>query len=168
MNKYLVIVLLCNMLVAGCIKEKEYSFTEVVSLINETPKDVLLYFESSFGSDTLFTDGLDTASYSYTEVKRVDSHLAGSSPNYEPIHIISLYELYDITDTLSYILRIEPETIYSSIDSIFIAHFDKYSKVESGVNQVKEHILKYDSFIDTIMKKDYTMLEKFSGYYSKQ
>jgi len=168
MNKNLVIISLCNILIASCVKEKEYSFTEVVSLINETPKEVYLYFESSFGSDTLFTDGLDTASYSFTEVKRVDSHLAGSSPNYEPIHIISLYELYDITDTLSYILRIEPETIYSSNDSIFIAHIDKYSKEESGVNQVKEHILKYNLFIDTIMTKDYTMLEKFSEFYSKQ
>ncbi|MGI6478829.1 MAG: hypothetical protein ACOX0M_05220 [Salinivirgaceae bacterium] len=167
MNKHLIIIALCCGIVSGCIKGKYHYFTEVLTLRNETPNNICFYFESTFGSDTLFAKGIDTVSYSHTEEIYVESHIAGSTPHYIPIHLITLYELYNITDTLSYVLKIGGESICSSLDSVFLNHI-MFSKTINGTHRVKEHIIKYDSYIDTVMSKDYSMLEKFPEYYSKK
>ena len=167
MNKHLIIALCCG-IVSGLHKRKVslfYRSPHVNKL--ETPNNICFYFESTFGSDTLFAKGIDTVSYSHTEEIYVESHIAGSTPHYIPIHLITLYELYNITDTLSYVLKIGGESICSSLDSVFLNHI-MFSKTINGTHRVKEHIIKYDSYIDTVMSKDYSMLEKFPEYYSKK
>lgn len=151
----------------ACIGEKEHTFTENVYLINTTENNIVFYFESTFGSDTLISKGLDTSLYSYTKTILVERHFAGSTPNYIPFHTMELFEIYDINDTLAYILD-EKNRKYSHQDSIFLDHFDKNFCRILGINQIRKYNVIYDSVIHKIMQKDYTMLEKFPKYYGKK
>lgn len=164
MNKLLIILITCFLV--SCVKTQEFTFTEKVSLINTSQNNVAFYFESSFGSDTLFTNSLDSVSFTRIETKLVESHFAGSTPNYIPIHIISLYEIYDLSDTLSYILVKQYDTDLSKNDSILLEHIEKNSIKVTGVNQINECRIVYNSFVYRLMQKDYTMLNKFKDYYT--
>ena len=167
MNKHLIIIALCCGIVSELHKGKYHYFTEVLTLEMKHLIIFVSILKAHSSSDTLFAKGIDTVSYSHTEEIYVESHIAGSTPHYIPIHLITLYRLYNITDTLSYVLKIGGESICSSLDSVFLNHI-MFSKTINGTHRVKEHIIKYDSYIDTVMCKDYSMLEKFPEYYSKK
>ncbi len=162
-------LMLFLLLFVSCADKVEYSDTQIVTLINYTDNDVIYYFESDFGNDTLSINGKGFDNYIFTDKRIIETSFLGvDRKRIFPTHLIYCHELYNLTDTTSYILNIKEKYDYNKLDSIYLEHFDK-NLVVSGdnINSILESKIIYDIWVNRILKKDFTMLDKFKEYYKK-
>jgi len=167
MNK--LIIFLSIFFAMGCVNKIEYSDTQIVSLINHTGNDLRYYFESSFGTDSLFSNGNDSVFFTNTERKMVEKGILGVDRNrvFSP-HILFVEEIYDLTDTMSYILSKEANNYLTRRDSIYIDHIENNIIQEGYIDyRINYRVIYNWDIITTIMQKDYTMLNRFKDYYGR-
>jgi hypothetical protein len=166
MNRMIFLLFLFPFL--GCEKEIEYTDTQKVFFINTSPNRMLYFFEGTFGSDSLFSVGNDSNLFVHTDKKVVKRSILGTDRDrLFPAHIIFHEELYNFTDTTSYILSKNYNTPLSHKDSIYVKYVDDNTFREGIVNSTLEFRIIFNSNISKIMNKDYSMLQKFKHFYSK-
>ena len=66
-------LMLFLLLFVSCADKVEYSDTQIVTLINYTDNDVIYYFESDFGNDTLSINGKGFDNYIFTDKRIIES-----------------------------------------------------------------------------------------------
>jgi hypothetical protein len=163
MNRFITIPLIV-ILLSSCVKEKEYSRTNIVRLANPTDKHLRYYFEADFGIDTLISKGYDTAEYSFTEKKTVKSRWVNPDRIFNA-ELVYREELYDLDDTLSFVYTIDSNMTQKEYNYMEYTNVRTKGSGKNDVVIVTE--LVYNDSLQAFLQKDYTMLEKFKEYYQK-
>ncbi|HOD68202.1 MAG: hypothetical protein ACOX32_00955 [Bacteroidaceae bacterium] len=165
MNR-IVFLFIITFLLSGCEKERNTSFELVKTLINKTDNQLLYSIKTNVRADSVVSFGNDSLSMKF--VKNGTVFLPPIGP----------YSI-DIES-----VRIESEVLYNITDTSYF-QFNFYRDECDDKNSLYKEMIFYGVdgnifnerhteklfFTDTlipIMTKDYTMLEKFSEYYSKQ
>lgn len=163
--RFIVVIML--FVVFSCFPSYTVTYTLHKSLINETEKHLHYIVETYDGTKAVASTGLDSVSIIFHKITEIESEVR-LFPLMEDHQYPSIYEiresLYNLTDTSKYIT---PMQDLSDEDWIFIRH-----RSFTGGDTDKRDAVAYSNFhftdsIVQIMKKDYTMLEKFSEYYQK-
>jgi hypothetical protein len=165
MNNTFIILLFSTFLVAGCDRTYDTLFTSKQVLTNTENCDVVYIISTDVGNDTIYSKGNDTDSVTFKKNGVVDFGFT-IGPYYldvERVNILSKL-LYSINDTAVYIRRYG-DTVTES-DSVFFAN-TKFISSGSVYDITEREELIFTNDVRDIMQKDYTMLEKFKGYYQK-
>jgi len=160
-------LLIMSILFWGC--TEEYSDTQKIVFENQSDKQFAYYFESNFGSDTLFVGSVSFKEYVNVDKVNVTSSIIGTDRDkLFPIWIIKHHEIYNITDTTSYKLNIGGVFTYSEKDSLYLKFIEKNtSSTYDKYNQTLVFRIIYNDDFPDVLTKDYSMLTKFKKYYNK-
>lgn len=165
MNKDLIIVLFITLIMSGCDRTHDTLFTLKQVLTNTQNCDIVYIVSTDVGNDTLYSMGNDTDSVTFKQYGTIDFGftIGPYSVDVKRVSIISKY-LYLLNDTSVYIRRYGDAV--TDRDSVFFANTQFLSFGNVYDITEREELIFTDDVRD-IMKKDYTMLEKFSAYYQK-
>lgn len=163
MNKtILLLIIIIGFL--SCNNTVETTHTMKEAIINNTSYKLLYTIITDVRADTIFSNGNDSLSVQFTKTGTCDLPLIGAYKiDIQRVKIISrsIYNLNDTTSyTCSYGKVVLPE------DSIF---YSNIQFIESGetYDVVDFEKLIFSNNLFLIMKKDYTMPDKFKEYYKK-
>jgi hypothetical protein len=164
---YFLCVIICFV---GCSLEKEVdtTFEYTKSLVNETGKTLFYIVQSTAGSDSAFSYGHDSIGFYFVHRSKV------SLPPVGPYHIdmegISMREekLYNLTDTSFFQFNLNRNT-WNRNDSIYWDNviYSVLDGTNGGMHERHFETLKFRDTLFSIMRKDYTMLDKFKEYYGR-
>ncbi len=165
MNKNLIVLLFCIFLVSGCDRTHDTLFTLKQVLTNTQNCDIVYIVSTDVGNDTLYSMGNDTDSVTFKQYGTVDfGFMIGPySVDVKRVNVISKH-LYLLNDTSVYIRRYGDAV--TDRDSVFFTNTN-FSSFGSVYDITEREELIFTDDVRDIMKKDYTMLEKFSAYYQK-
>jgi hypothetical protein len=166
------LIIICCFFVS-CVPERDTSSTMNRYLVNNTNKIIIQELETDIGYFELKSNGLDTMKVVLSKTSIIDGGLAiaYSTIRISPVHIIKDV-LYCITDTTKF----EYNRSYSiegydiPLNKEDSTYFDCITFKALGndiYHPVSDVIFQYTGTIVSIMKKDYTMLDKFKEYYKK-
>ena len=166
-----ILVILCVCLSFSCTRKETWSVCLYKSVINKTDKILYYEVETDGGSKNEFVNASDSINMRFYREYEAESVFLGSTIRQNRIQV-ECEMVFNLTDTSKYEYSLQYETIpqqgENEEDRIFARHLvwdrGEGSTDKNVVITIKLSVT--DSIID-IMQKDYSMLEKFKEYYSK-
>jgi hypothetical protein len=163
-------IIICYLLVS-CVPERDTSSTMNRYLVNKTDKIIIQELETSIGYFELKSNGMDTIKVLLSKKGFIEAGIAYSTISISPVHITKDV-LYCISDTTKFEYNrsysIEGYDIpLTKEDSTYFDCIVFKSQGNDIYHPVSDVIFQYPGAIMSIMKKDYTMLDKFKDYYKK-
>jgi hypothetical protein len=160
-----IIILLATFTLFSCGKKEIVTQSLCMSLVNKTEKRLLYAIETSEKNDTIVSTGLDSISVAFYRTTEIEQSLLGLDPFYPGVNVIR-ETLFNITDTsrYSYYRFTLPQNM-SVEDNIFIRHQFLSGDVSNIKNGIEYSVLYFTDSIVNIMRKDFSMTEKFRAYY---
>jgi hypothetical protein len=166
-RKLIYILLFISILGIGCVNEQVHDTTFISNqiLVNKTNLNLLYIINTNSGNDTIVSKGYDSTVVSFKKYATLSLPLVGPySINVKRVEIIEK-KIFNFTDTTSY-FRIYGTNEMNKLDSIFFSQIeflgsgDAYNIIETEKLIVSEKLF-------PIMKKDYSMLDRFKQYYNR-
>lgn len=166
MNKS-ILTLILPVLFCSC--SVEYSDTQKIVFENQSNKQFVYYFESNFGSDTLFVEMNGSKEYVNVDKINVTPTILGTDRDkLFPVRLITKHEIYNMTDTSSYKLKVGSIFTYSVKDSLYLKFIENNTSTTFNKNnQILEFRIIFNNKFPDVLTKDYSMLNKFPEYYKK-
>jgi hypothetical protein len=160
-------LLLAIFMLFACGKKETITQSLHVSLVNKTEKRLLYAIETDEKNETIVSTGLDSISTVFYKTIELESSLLGFDPFYSGVNMIR-ETLFNIADTsmYSYYCFTLPQDM-SVEDFIFVRHCFVINNSFHEKNGVDYSVLYFTDSIVNIMRKDYTMLDKFKEYYGR-
>ena len=172
MNLSSVVLFFTCLALSSCFSEKDTSSTMNRILVNSTNKIIIQDLETSIGNYRLKSNGNDTSKVELLRKGNIEGGLAVtySTVSIEPIYVLKDI-LYCISDTTKYEYKekysIENYDIPRVInDSIYFNCFEFHNVGKNKYHPSCNIVFEYTTTLN-ILKKDYSMLEKFKEYYKK-
>lgn len=161
------------LLISSCVPNRDTTSTMNRFLINNTGKTVIQELENDNGSFVLISNGKDT---SKVVLSRKGIILGGLVFGFSTINIIPIYVTKETTFCINDTSKYEYNKMYSiegysipidKTDSLYFKCYEINLKSNDIYNPESNFIFHYTDALNPIMKKDYTMLNKFKDYYKK-
>lgn len=171
MNKLLIIIFALSL--SSCEKEREASAILKFAVNNESQKLIVFSVTSDIGYKEIYIKSniLGELEFQKTITKKDDGGFTiyggDGKPNYAivSVDVIDIW-IYNISDTTSYCFEVG-QPISEQIDSIYLNNTNV--KISGTAwNLIECHNVVIPDTLLTSMKKDYSLLEKFTEYYSKK
>lgn len=166
-------LIIINFFVISCVSERDTSSTMNRYLVNKTNKIIIQELETSIGNFELKSNGLDTVKVVLSKTGIIDGGLAIA---YSTISISPVYIIKDVLYCIKDTTKFEYNRSYSiegydiplnKEDSTYFNCIVFSTQSNDIYHPVSDAIFQYTDTISSIMKKDYTMLDKFKEYYKK-
>lgn len=164
MNRIIIIFIIVFSL-SSCEKEKNTSFELIKILVNKTDDELLYSIKTNVGADSVISLGNDSITMKF--VKNGTVHLPPIGPYNIDIESVSIESevIYNLTDTSCFQFSLNRNE-WDGHDSLYNEMI--LNEVEgNSMNEKHTECLAFTDTLNSIMTKDYTMLEKFLEYYSK-
>lgn len=157
----------------SCEPSREMTSTMNRYLVNVSNKVLIQELETTDGAFQLQSYGYDTVKVFLRKIIETDGGLCIACSTHG---MSSVYVTKEVTYNLSDTSKVEYNLKYSvdgylipenENDSLYFSHFAFKSKKTDMYNIEKDVIFEYSNKLESIMQKDYTMLQKFKEYYEK-
>lgn len=168
---FITLIFLVSQLFISCYPDKDASSTMNRFLVNKTNKTIIQELHTSIGFFEIKTNGYDTAHIKLFQTETIVLGLI-IMPYTISVSPVSIFKeiTYCIEDTTKFestkYYSIEGyETPETKRDSIYFSFMEFNLKDRSIYHPEGDVIFTYTELVDSIMQKDYSMLDKFKQLY---